>query len=320
MMQFMQSILGAIKGTWKIWLSVIAAFGIVWAVYDPGRKWIARWLEGQIIASGSVAPPSLKVLPSHIIAWGVLLGFFLVLVTGSMAVARYRDSVGRSQRDALLRTFRQSTNAADLICEQLFPGTAVPVKKVLSFKEVFTFYENADCHCQLEMVLTADTSDVHFYEMEIRGEPEADSAGFPEDIQLEVTSAANQSLTYLISANEPKTKRVVIFFLPLIRAGASDQRSVTTTYYGPGLMRKLFTKREEKFVDSVKSSAPVPDIEYQFWIKPRMGDLVCTQIGKKVEGEQLDRLGRNPNGMVGWVYHATNVPLGHETKLKLELR
>lgn len=318
-MRFLQSILGPIKDTWKAWLAVIVVLGGIYAVYDPERKWIAQWLQRQIIAGGSPASASFKELPSHLIAMGVLLGLFLIVATGYMAVARYRDSVGRSQRDALLNTFHQSTKAADLICEQHFPGTAVPIKKVISFKEVFTFYENGDCYSQQEMTLTADTRDVHFYETAIAGAPEADPANYPEDIQLAVAPGANESLTYLISANEPKKKKLVIFFLPFIPAGAGDQRSLIITFYWPGLMRKLFTDREEEFVDEVVSVAPVPDVEYQFWIKPRQGDLVCTQTGKKIPGEKLQKLGRNANGMVGWCYHATNVPIGHETKLGLEL-
>lgn len=259
------------------------------------------------------------MLPSHLIAAGVLFVFFLIAAASVMATALNRDAVGRSQRDALLQTFHQSTKAADLICEQLFPGTAVPIKKVLSFKEVFTFYENGDCHCQQEMVLTADTSDVHFYEMSIAGEPEADPASYPSDIQLEVSPAANQGLTYLISANEPKKKKLVIFFLPFIRGGASDQRTVTATYYWRGLMRKLFTEREEEFADRVKSSAAVPDIQYQFWIKPGIGNLKCEQIGVKLPGEMLTENKPNLNGMRGWTYHATNVPPGHETRLRLGL-
>lgn len=321
-MRFPQSILGPIKEMWTTWLSVIVLVGGVYAVYDPLRKGIAGWLAAQIIAGPQAMPPSLKDLPSHLIAAAVLLVFLLIAGMGYMAVALYRDAVGRSQRDALLKTFQQSTEAANLICEQSFPGAAVPIKKVknvLSFKEVFTFYENSDCHCRQEMALTADASDVHFYETAFGGDPMADSADYPDDIHLEVAPAANQSLTYLISANEPKAKKLVIFFLPFIPAGGSDQRSVTITYYWPGLMRKLFTEHKEEFIDKVSSVAPVPDIEYQFWIKPRLGDLVCRQIGTKLVGEKLEKIGPNSNGLIGWVYHATNVPLGHETKLMLEL-
>ena len=194
MKRSLQSILGPLKDTWKGWLAVIVILGAIYAVYDPVQKRIADWLLAQIIAGVGAAPPSFRMLPSHLIAAGLLLGFFLVVGIGYMVLARYRDSVGRSQRDTLMNAFHQSTKAADLICEQLFPGTAVPVKKVLSFKEVFTFYENGDCHCQQEMVLTADSSDVHFYEMAIAGEPEADPASFPEDIQLAGSASGSPAI------------------------------------------------------------------------------------------------------------------------------
>ncbi len=318
-MSFFGPILKVIKDTWKIWMAAILVLGGIYAVYDPERKWIESWLQDQIMPGGGKAGPSLKVLPSHLIAGGVLLGFFLIIVTGAMAVALRRGLNERLQRDALLQTFDQSTKASDLICEQLFPSAAVPIKKVLSFKEVFTFYENGDCYCQQEWLLTSDTSDVHFYEMSIEGEDVAAPANYPKDIQLEVSPGAKQSLAYLISANEPRKKKLVIFFLPFIRGGSSDQRTVNATYYWRGLMRKLFTEREEEFNDQVKSSAPVPEIKYEFWIKPGMGNLTCKQIGGTVAGETLVEASPNLNGMKGWIYTAPNVPVGHETRLRLIL-
>lgn len=107
MMQFLKSILGTIRKTWTSVLAILGSITLLCACYFPLGKGIAWWLQGQISAGAGSAHPSIKGLPSHLIAAGVLFCFFLIILTVYMAVAWHRDSAPRAERDVLLKTFRR---------------------------------------------------------------------------------------------------------------------------------------------------------------------------------------------------------------------
>ena len=100
-----------------------------------------------------------------------------------------------------------------------------------------------------------------------------------------------------------------------------DKREVKTTLFWKGFMRKLTDTGEEEFNSQVKSVDPVEEIEYQFWVKPRMGKLECFHIGENLEsGAETLEPAEDEKGMKGWIYRARNVPGNHWTRLRLELK
>jgi hypothetical protein len=86
-------------------------------------------------------------------------------------------------------------------------------------------------------------------------------------------------------------------------------------------MRRLVTTGTEEFENRVKSVDPVPLIEYEFWVKPKMGQLLCTNLGGEMDPgmETLSPIS-DQKAMQGWRYQGTNLPGNHVTLLKIELR
>jgi hypothetical protein len=140
------------------------------------------------------------------------------------------------------------------------------------------------------------------------------------NLKLE-SKTAGKSIAYLISKNEPRSKAVVIFFLPLIASGEADRRGLETTYYWRGLFRRLVTNGQEEFHYRVKSVEAVPYAEIQFWVKPQMGRLICTHIGEDLGADQESlREGADEKGMRGWTYIGRDLPPTHTIMLRIELR
>jgi len=68
-------------------------------------------------------------------------------------------------------------------------------------------------------VVAAKDRDIHFMEKIISAEDEADPVEFPDEIDLKIESKTpGRDVRYLISKNEPRSKGVVVFFLPRIKA------------------------------------------------------------------------------------------------------
>jgi hypothetical protein len=240
-------------------------------------------------------------------------------------VVIFRQRTGSEKTAArgeiLLKTFRRTVQAAELIAKKLFPGTAQPLKKVTGYREVFCLFDEGDCHYLEEVALCAKDRDIHFVEELIEADPEGDPVEFPDEIDLKVESGTrDKSIQYLITRNEPRSKRVLIFFLPLVKSGGQDPRQYRVTFYWRGLMRRLIVRGEEDFENQVKSVDPVPMVEYEFWVKPKLGRLTCVNIGPELDSraETLEEIG-DEKGMRGWKYQGRNLPGDHTTRLRLRL-
>jgi hypothetical protein len=143
---------------------------------------------------------------------------------------------------------------------------------------------------------------------------------YPDGIDLKIHSKTEgKELTYLISKNEQRSKGIVMFFLPCIKAGGPDTRELEISFYWPGLFRRLLTIGEEPFNNQIKSVEDIPEVEYQFWIRPNLGTLHCMNVGENLgTGTETLTEAEDEKGMKGWIYHGTNLPSGHVTNLRLE--
>lgn len=314
--------------SWKYWFSVAGLAFFLYRIYGPLKGEIQAWLQRQIVAPEGETSVGFTLEEGSAGAITVMLILFsIVLVTLiTTVVALYTSkstgTISKAKGDILLKTFHRTTQAADLISKKLFPGASLPIKRVIRYKQVYTVYENGDCNLTEVQQICAKDKNIHFIERGLTAEPESASVEFPDEIDLKITSrTSGKQITYLINKNEPHIKSVIIFFLPFIRAGVDDKREVKTTLFWKGFMRKLTDTGEEEFNSQVKSVDPVEEIEYQFWVKPRMGKLECFHIGENLEsGAETLEPAEDEKGMKGWIYRARNVPGNHWTRLRLELK
>lgn len=308
---------------WKWYTGILAILYLFYKVGGPLGEILSEWIrKHSTVQNGSVVEDAwIKA-----VAAAVSLALFALIVLAvftlvSLYKAR-KAAEGAEKTPILVKTFRRTTQAASLISKRLFPGADQSIKKVVSCKQIYAIYENGDCHFFEKLVVCAKERDIHFIEKGLDADPEADSVEYPDEINLKLESKTEgKDIAYLISRNEPRSKGVVAFFLPLIARGEADRRELETTYYWRGLFRRLVTRGQEDFEMQVRSVEPVPHIEYQFWVKPQMGRLLCTHIGEYLGEDRESLKGETgQNGMQGWVYLGKDLPKTHTTMLRLELK
>jgi hypothetical protein len=321
--EFGTFLINHLRSWWLLWASILTLVYLIYKVNSPIEEFFGVWIVKHVIVNqGTVAidgwPPTL--ITTGLFVAVTLLGLFVF--TAVIAFRANRSRTEDSEKSQiLLKTFHRSMQAADLIAKQMFAKSALPIKKVMSCKQIYTLYEDGDCHFTEEIVLCAKAKDVHFIVKGHDADPGGASVEFPDEISLKVESQTpEKSVAYLINKNEPRNKGLIIFFLPVVKAGEEDQRAIKTTFYWKGLLRKLVERGEEEFGYHLKSVDPVPSVEYQFWVKPKMGHLKCTNVGMPLEpGTESLIESTDDKGMQGWTYKATNVPPDHVTELRLEL-
>jgi hypothetical protein len=313
-----------LKKSWGIYVGALGVAYLFYKVGGPLGDILGDWIAGHVTVQNGVT--SADKWSRGLLAGGALtLSALLILaIVSSVSLYKTRKAAAGAEKIPILtKTFRRTTEAVDLIAKKLFPGASFPIKLVRSCRQVYTIYEGGDCHFSEELIVEAKGKDTHFMEKIIDAEPEADPAEYPDEINLKVESkTAGKGVRYLISKNEPRSKSLVIFFLPRIKADEGDKRELKTSYYWKGFMKRLVLQGSEPFNMGVKSVEPVPSIEYQFWMKPGERKLACVHVGEPLdEGkETLDEQPADERGMTGWLYTAKDVPPGHMTRLRLELR
>lgn len=308
---------------WKVYAGVLTVPYLFYRAANPIGDLLGGWTSSHCPVQHGVA--AMDSLGRLTLAYGTLVSIGLLIFAAVSSVGYYKatqEAANAEKTPILRKTFRRSTEAADLIAKKLFPGMAPRIKAVRRCKQVYTIYKEGDCYVTEELVIAAKDDDIHFMEKLIDAEDEGDAVEFPDEIDLKIDSQTpGKDVRYLISKNEPRSKGVVIFFLPRIKANDGDDRAVKISYHWKGFMKRLMTIGDEPFVMRIKSVAPIPLVEYQFWIKPKEGRLICRHVGEALEEgkELLEERPSDDRGMKGWVYTAKDVPIGHTIRLRLEL-
>src|SRR2546428_988305 len=135
------------KRCWKYWLGSVGLVVLFFKLYDLIKSPLYLWVQKQIVPpEGKVATGySVRDIVPTSMAFTVIL-FSLVLVALLItSLALFRNRKADSMRSLLSKTFHRTMQAADLISKQLFPGSEAPIKKVVSYRQVYAIYENGDC-------------------------------------------------------------------------------------------------------------------------------------------------------------------------------
>jgi hypothetical protein len=191
---------------WGLWAAVLGVPYLIYKVNSPVADLFRKWVVGHSrIEQGVVAtddwPPTVLAAFCFVTLSLLCLSVFSVVLAFQERRKRGQDT-GRGA--TLLKTFIRTTQAADLIAKKLFPVSALPVKKVLSSKQTYCFYEDGDCYYCEELVLCAKDKDVHSVEKLLEADPAGDSVEFPDEIDLKLESSTSGKLVqYLINKNEP---------------------------------------------------------------------------------------------------------------------
>jgi hypothetical protein len=317
--------LEVIWSNFKAWVllavSLAGTAGVLYALYDPLDKHFEHWVHdhGHVIDPKNLAVDDRVHIVLTVLT--LVLIFELVgLISSSLALVAVNKKKAQTS-DVLTRTFVKTVDAAALILKRMFPSAGKTVKRVIFSKQVYTLYDNGDCYATETMILEAGTQNLHFMEKKIEGTADAEAAEFPADINLSIASqTAGKDVTYLITKNEPKEKNFIIFFLPVVIQGTIDRREIISTYHWKGLLKQMLVRRFEDFELTFESVSPIPEVEFEFWAKPGVGEIDCQIVGTRLpQGNETVMPGSDPRGLTGYIYKAQNVPVGHVIELRVTL-
>src|SRR5438034_5001553 len=142
--------------SWKIYAGILGVFFLFYRLSKPVGDSIAGLLKNHYIAQGGSV--SIDNFAQGVLAYSTLLATLLLFVAVTSSVWLYqakKDAAEAVKTPILKKTFERTTEAADLISKQLFPGVASPVKVVRSCKQVYTVYDNGDCNFNEELTVAA---------------------------------------------------------------------------------------------------------------------------------------------------------------------
>jgi hypothetical protein len=315
-----------LKGWWDLIVLVSGLLAAFLGLYTPLRDYASGWGLQRCLPANPAGCAAREFGGAGSVAAGILLlgGLVVLLIYTAFAAVSPQGRWGKIRsRDAgridmLKGTFRQTVEATDLIASQLFLAAAGTRKEVRQFKQVWALGKNGDCRVKQVWSLAAQNGDLHFFETGIQGDDDTVPAGFPAEIELDISSKTpGKRVAWLISRNEVTEKDFVVFFLPAIESGGHDVRDIEVRYFWKGLMRKMALNRYDYFEYSIKSVAAIPAVEYQFRTMDGAAKLKCsiesTLLGPNETLESLQ-----DDGGEYWAYRARALPSDHLTKLKLE--
>jgi hypothetical protein len=224
-----------------------------------------------------------------------------------------------SVRAKSLTTLDGMINAAFKIRQQLIPAAEQPINSFSLVKSKYLINKDFTTSVVTEYHMRASDHPIHFWEIEIGAEPEANPVDYLLDINFQIRDSSEHGpfeLVYLPSYNNPHYKKIVIYFLPFVRPDENNPRIVTISYKWPGYFLHLAQKFEEILAFSLKAKDLIGFMEYELYLEPGTGKkLVCERQGS-LAGEQ--KLGEAKLSMSygssvewpGWKYTVKNAPQG----------
>ena len=248
--------------------------------------------------------------------WTAATLFVLLIAALILAAIASRDAFRQRRaamqlNDPLRRSLRGTRDAATRIVGQLYPIAERPPFVFDEAERILAIGENGDATLTVTSHIRASDRPLHFWNVFIDAEPEANAATFLDDIGFKVweNDGDVDRVAYLVTRDESREKKAAVFFLPHIAVGEAARR-ITYEVHWPGLMAKLVNSGEEDYHLMLDSHGRVGKLALEVYASPRLTkklDLIMTKVSAAIPGESL-LPGRLPKvNWKGWKYRAENV-------------
>jgi NADH:ubiquinone oxidoreductase subunit K len=255
---------------------------------------------------------------------------FAVLVASTVAIAalliRSEINLGvalkvKNERTTIaFKTLQGMMWAANRLRHQHFPSSAKVKKCVRSVKAIFRIHKNFDTDVEQHWCIRAGEEAVNFWTVTVRSTSEADGAEYLDDINFKVKDASDNGVVYLPTENDPRTKKVVLYFLPQIEPG-KEERQITMTYSWPGLFNQLKNRSSEEFSWTTDSLSAIEKIEFLFYLEEKTGFFLQVENIGPEYGKVVPQPISDGDQWKGFSYVLENVPAGKcEVGLLLRLK
>ncbi len=329
------------------WAIILAVLGFIWLILEKAdkletiRSWLGSAVKRGLEIDWTQKQVSLRpwfafvlfVLVVGIVLLAIFLArAYLVSVHDSKKQKHHSDAAleelrKRSElaeaelknRSAVIeRTLKKMMGAAAQIREQLF-GSSPPSKKMMHSEGTYLIFKNFDMAVTRNYKVLASTKPLHFMEIEVLVEDEADPVEFLDAIRFKVHDGNGNLMPYLPSRNDVHHKSVIVYFLPEIDPSETKPREVVVTYAWPGGFKKLGRTGVEDYVWTFGSAANLPSAVYRFFLEEGTGKVMDCRITGSPIGVLSKAQRKDQESWKGWEYRLTDASAGRY-KVTLELK
>jgi len=227
-----------------------------------------------------------------------------------------------------LRTLDLSVSSAYQIRKQLIPTSGQQFNNFESVESRYLISKDFTATVTREYKIKAVDRAIYFWEINILAEHEAKAMEYLLDIDFKVkdTSVDGKSeVAYLPFVNQPRQKKIMIYFLPLLDPGELQPRTITIAYKWRGYFRHLEQKGEEIQSFAIQARNSIPSMEFEVYLEPGTGNRLLCERASLLDGIQnaptTAKYKPNDNSpeWLGWKYKIKDAPPGdYALKLMLE--
>lgn len=299
------------------WSVIVAAYGTLEIILKIASNASAsakavRWIleQGTRVEQGKVVPAAWLVL-----VLTVALSGFAIFLTAYIIT---QVKLNRSVLSAGLRTLDGMFGATSKIRTSLWPPGLKPPITFTTIRQRHLIHRDLTLSAFNEHHVKALSGPVHYMVWSDTPEHEANPVDHLLEINFRVsdkTPAGTSETAYLQSENGPRSKEVLIYFLPVLQPAEPNPRVIEISYVWPGYYLRLKDKEEYSSLDlgKVPVGQTIDLVEFEFYLEPGTGKrLVCERSGS-LQGNQSPpsaAVYKDQNGTdwQGWKYVIRHAP------------
>src|ERR1700674_802507 len=241
--------------------------------------------------------------------------FFSVPILAMLLVRseinRVRAVRARSEPSTIAhRTMLGMMRAATKLRHRSFPDNPSQTKSHVSIENTYLIHKDFTTEVTRGYELKATTAPIHFCEIAIGVNSQADPADYLDNIDFKVHSHDDKNeIVYLPIENDGFRKKVVLYFLPRIEANDPKPRSFTVTYKWPKMLAQMSEIGGEEFTWKFNSVEAIGMIKMSFFLEPGTGKNLAGELaGPNYPGAKIEKASHDD--WPGFVYEVKNVPAG----------
>lgn len=257
-------------------------------------------------------PPSMEV-KSWLFWLFASLASCLVIAVGLLVRSELNLAKSLTVQDerktTAFKTMQGMMLAATRIRAQHHPTANKVKKSIRNVEMTFHIRSNFDTDVEQKWDIYASGEPVSFWSPSVRATSEATPMEYLDDINFKVRDDSGNGVVYLPTENDPRAKKVMLYFLPQIEPKQGD-RKIVFSYSWPGLFNQLKSKSSETFGWTVESVDPIEKIKFSFFLQKGSGyELLHENIGPVYEKMKPGPIS-DGDQWSGFVYTLENVPAG----------
>jgi hypothetical protein len=260
---------------------------------------------------------------------GLLLGGILILVVLFFHARLNRKTVNESlqkSNDLLQASCKRSQtcisgmmDAAARIRAQQTPDASHTIKTFETVRILYRIQKDFTTDVVREYRIKAADKPLHFWENSLTPSDHASPVEYLTDIGFRIVDITipgkSAPVTYLQTENQPRIKRVCVYFLPRLEP-TQPARDLQIFCKWPGYFMEMKNTGRETLISRFKSADTTKSVRIELYLQDGSGGNLDCEVVNKMHTHSIRPAQDTQTGWNGYVYEATNIPEGfHEHQL-----